>query len=179
MEQPLRASTDGIAALCSGGSITGAHVCAHSRDTGVSPLYGGQTFVEARTALCAVHGSGFYLGVLLTTVWQYREVVSRHVGFQTERLAVGSVNGAIEENEGISDAIRRQPYVEAVACSSKMLLQHYSTNRLTDAQGNFLCPLHFMLIDKDFPKVTGLKLLEGAFRSMSAKPWWARRRYGL
>lgn len=38
---------------------------------------------------------------------------------------------------------------------------HYSTNRLTDAQGNFLCPLHFMLIDKDFPKVTGLKLLEG------------------
>ncbi|WP_281695904.1 ABC transporter permease [Bacteroides clarus] len=108
-------------------------------------------------------GVAFILGVLLTTVWQYREVVSRHVGFQTERLAVGSVNGAIEENEGISDAIRRQPYVEAVACSSKMLLQHYSTNRLTDAQGNFLCPLHFMLIDKDFPKVTGLKLLEGAF----------------
>ena len=77
--------------------------------------------------------------------------------------ALAVVNRAIEENEGISDAIRRQPYVEAVACSSKMLLQHYSTNRLTDAQGNFLCPLHFMLIDKDFPKVTGLKLLEGAF----------------
>lgn len=42
------------------GVLPGRMYALHSRDTGVSPLYGGQTFVEARTALCAVHGSGFY-----------------------------------------------------------------------------------------------------------------------
>ena len=108
-------------------------------------------------------GMAFILGMLLTTVWQYREVKNRSVGFRTERLAVAKAAGGIEKSAEIGDAIRRQPYVEAVACSSYTLLQHYSTSRLTDAQGNFICPLHFMLIDKDFPKVVGLKLLEGTW----------------
>lgn len=108
-------------------------------------------------------GVAFIAGMLLTTVWQYREVMSRSVGFRSEGLAVATSNGVVEENEGIADAIRRQPYVEAVACSSHNLLQHYNTNRLTDVQGNFICPIHFMLIDKEFPKVAGMKLLEGAW----------------
>ena len=53
--------------------------------------------------------------------------------------------------------------MEAVAGSSLNLLTHYSTNRLLDNQGNFICPLHFLLIDKDFPQVAGLKLLEGTW----------------
>lgn len=106
-------------------------------------------------------GMAFILGMLLTTVWQYREVMNRSVGFHSERLVVGMASGEIEKSEGVADAIRRQPYVEAVACSSHSLLQHYNTNRLNDAQGNFICPLHFIFIDKDFPKVTELKLLEG------------------
>ena len=108
-------------------------------------------------------GMAFILGMLLTTVWQYKEVMNRNVGFHAERLAVAMSSGEIEKNEGVADAIRRQPYVETVGCSSHSLLQHYSTNRLTDVQGNFICPLHFMIIDKDFPKVTGLKLLEGSW----------------
>lgn len=108
-------------------------------------------------------GMAFILGMLLTTVWQYKEVMSRNVGFHSQRLAVAMSSGELEKNAGVADAIRRQPYVEAVACSSHSLLQHYSTNRLNDVQGNFICPLHFILIDKDLPKVTGLKLLDGSW----------------
>ena len=108
-------------------------------------------------------GVAFILGMLLTTAWQYREVMNRNVGFRSERLAVGTINGAAENSDKIADAIRRQPYIEAIACSSHSLLQHYNTNRLTDVRGNFICPLHFMFVDKDFYKVTGMELLEGSW----------------
>ena len=108
-------------------------------------------------------GVAFIGGMLLTTAWQYHDLMKRSVGFRTEGLAVGQVSGAIERAEGIADAIRREPYVEAVATGSQNLLAHYSTNRLTDNQGNFICPLHFMVVDKDFPQVTGMKLLAGSW----------------
>lgn len=44
------------------GVLPGAYVCPHPRDAGVSPLYGGQAFVEAWVALCAVCGHGFHPG---------------------------------------------------------------------------------------------------------------------
>ena len=106
-------------------------------------------------------GVAFIGGLLLTTVWQYHDLMTRSVGFRAEGLAVGTVTGNIERAQGVGDAIRREPYVEAVAGSGISLLAHYSTNRLKDNQGNFICPLHFMQIDKDFPQVTGLRLLEG------------------
>ena len=106
-------------------------------------------------------GVAFIGGMLLTTVWQYHDLMTRSVGFRAEGLAVGTVTGNIERAQGVADAIRREPYVEAVAGSGTSLLAHYSTNRLTDNQGNFICPLHFTQIEKDFPQVTGLQLLEG------------------
>ena len=106
-------------------------------------------------------GVAFIGGLLLTTVWQYHDLMTRSVGFRAEGLAVGTVTGNIQRAQGVADAIRREPYVEAVAGSSNNLLVHYSTNRLTDNQGNFICPLHFTQIDKDFPQVTGIRLLEG------------------
>lgn len=106
-------------------------------------------------------GVAFIGGLLLTTVWQYHDLMTRSVGFRAEGLAVGMVTGDIRRAQGVADAIRREPYVEAVAGSGNSLLAHYSTNRLKDNQGNFICPLHFMQIDKDFPQVTGLRLLEG------------------
>lgn len=48
-----------------------------------------------------------------------------------------------------------------MAGSGNNLLAHYSTNRLTDNQGNFICPLHFMMIEKEMPQVVGMTLLEG------------------
>ena len=106
-------------------------------------------------------GVAFIGSMLLTTVWQYHELMTRSVGFRAEGLAVGTVTGNIERAQGVADAIRREPYVEAVAGSGTSLLAHYSTNRLTDNQGNFICPLHFTLMDKEMPQVTGMTLLEG------------------
>ncbi len=106
-------------------------------------------------------GVAFIGSLLLTTVWQYHDLMTRSVGFHAEGLAVGTVTGNIERAQGVADAIRREPYVEAVAGSGTSLLAHYSTNRLTDNQGNFICPLHFTLMDKEMPQVTGMTLLEG------------------
>lgn len=106
-------------------------------------------------------GMSFIGGLLLTTVWQYHDLMNRSVGFRSEGLAVGTATGNIKRAIGVADAIRREPYIEAVGASSNSLLAHYSTNRLTDNQGNFICPLHFLIIDKDLPQVTGMKLIEG------------------
>lgn len=106
-------------------------------------------------------GMSFIGGLLLTTVWQYHDLMNRSVGFRSEGLAVGTVTGNIKRAIDVADAIRREPYIEAVGASSNSLLAHYSTNRLTDNQGNFICPLHFLIIDKDLPQVTGMKLIEG------------------
>lgn len=106
-------------------------------------------------------GVAFIGGLLLTTVWQYHDLMTRSIGFCSEGLAIGIVTGDIQRAQGVADAIRREPYVEAVAGSGNNLLAHYSTNRLTDNQGNFICPLHFMMIDKEMPQVVGMTLLEG------------------
>ena len=106
-------------------------------------------------------GVSFIGGLLLTTVWQYHDLMTRSVGFRAEGLAVGTVTGNIERAQGVADAIRREPYVEAVAGSGSHLLAHFSTYRLLDNQGNFICPLHFTLMDKEMPQVTGMTLLEG------------------
>lgn len=106
-------------------------------------------------------GVAFIGGLLLTTVWQYHDLMTRSIGFRSEGLAIGIVTGDIQRAQGVADAIRREPYVEAVAGSGNNLLAHYSTNRLTDNQGNFICPLHFMMIEKEMPQVVGMALLEG------------------
>lgn len=106
-------------------------------------------------------GVAFILGMLLTTIYQYQDMITRHVGFRTERLAVAQCY--FEDAQGVEDAIRRQPYVESVTRCSNLLFSHYSTTGLTDTQGNFLCPLFFQNITKDFPKIVDMKLLEGAW----------------
>lgn len=106
-------------------------------------------------------GVSFIGGLLLTTVWQYHDLMTRSIGFRSEGLAIGIVTGNIQRAQGVADAIRREPYVEAVAGSGNNLLAHYSTNRLTDNQGNFICHLHFMMIEKEMPQVVGMTLLEG------------------
>ena len=61
-----------------------------------------------------------------------------------------------------------KPYVESVARNSNSLLSHYSTTGLTDIQGNFLCPLHFQNVAKDFPQTVGMQLVQ-ALKNISAK----------
>ncbi len=74
-------------------------------------------------------GVSFIGGLLLTTVWQYHDLMTRSVGFHAEGLAVGTVTGDIRRAQGVADAIRREPYVEAVAGSGSLFtgpLQHLS-----------------------------------------------------
>lgn len=118
-------------------------------------------------------GVAFILGVLLTAIWQYQDLMSRNVGFRTERLAVGRCT--MEDAQSVEDAIRRQPYVEAVARSSNVLLSHYSTTRLLDTQGNFLCPLHFQNVTKNFPQTVGITLVEGSWPMHSGEALIGRK----
>lgn len=106
-------------------------------------------------------GVAFILGILITAIWQYHDLMSRSVGFRTERLAVARYQ--MEDPQGVEEAIRRQPYVEAVARSGNLLLSHYSTMGLTDTHGNFICPLHFQNITKSFPQTADMKLVEGVW----------------
>lgn len=108
-------------------------------------------------------GVAFILGMLFTAIHQYHDLMNRNVGFHTDRLVVGSISGKLEDFSNITDAIRRQPYVESVACSTSQLLQHYSTSLLKDTQGTPIASIHFMSIDKDFPAVSGMKLLQGTW----------------
>lgn len=108
-------------------------------------------------------GVSFIFGMLLTTIWQYHDLTTRHLGFDTERLVTGKYR--TEDLQGIEDAIRRQPYVESVVRSSESLLSHYGTTRLLDTKGNFICPLHFQRYSKGFPQAVGMKLVEGNWPS--------------
>src|SRR5699024_8369104 len=81
-------------------------------------------------------GVSFIFGMLLTTIWQYHDLTTRHLGFDAERLVTGKYR--TEDLQGIEDAIRRQPYVESVVRSSESLLSHYGTTRLLDTKGNFI-----------------------------------------
>lgn len=108
-------------------------------------------------------GVTFILGILLTTIIQYHDLMNRNIGFRSNGLAVGGLSGGRDNVQNIADAFRRQPYVESVACSSGTLLQHYSTFLVKDMEGSPITSLHFMYIDKDFPGVTGMKLLQGTW----------------
>ena len=47
-------------------------------------------------------GVAFICGMLLTTVWQYHDLMSRSVGFRSEGLATGVVTGNIQRAQGVA-----------------------------------------------------------------------------
>lgn len=105
-------------------------------------------------------GVSFILGVLATTISQYYDLMNRNVGFRTEGLATASC--WTNENAGIEDAIRRQPYVESVTRCMGSLLEHYSTIGIFNAEGSMITSVHYQFIEKNFPETVELKLLEGS-----------------
>lgn len=107
-------------------------------------------------------GVTFILGMLLTTIWQYHDVMNRSLGFDDERLVVGAVPGK-DDILNVEDAIRRQPYVEAVERSSNYILSHYSTAMLLSPTGELIKSLHFMFVQNNYPKMMGMELVEGHF----------------
>ena len=101
--------------------------------------------------------------MLLTTVWQYHDLMRRSVGFRISGLAMADLSGDMSQGGSVADAIRREPYVESVAATTFSMLEGYNTAMLRDVQGNSIGLLHYQFIGKYFPEVIGLELLEGSW----------------
>lgn len=95
-------------------------------------------------------GIAFILGMLFTTVLQYRDLMKRSVGFRTSGLVMADLSGDMKSGRNVADAIRREPYVEAVAFTTFGMLQTYNTAMLRDVQGNSIDLLHYQFIGKYF-----------------------------
>lgn len=108
-------------------------------------------------------GIAFILGMLLTTVWQYHDLMKRSVGFRSTGLAMASLSGDMSLGGSVADAIRREPYVESVSATTFGMLQEYNAAMLLDVQGNSIGLLHYQFISKYFPETIGVKLLEGSW----------------
>lgn len=106
-------------------------------------------------------GIAFVLGMLLTTIWQYYDLMNRSLGFRAERLAVASI--VMEDSQGAIDAIRRQPYVETLGCAAGGMLTHYNTDMLVTPSGEEIESCHFTFVTKDYPRMMGMELIEGSW----------------
>lgn len=115
-------------------------------------------------------GVAFILGMLATSMHQYHDLMTRDVGFDSDRLAVGTATAGFGEYRSeaflqaarnVADDIRRQPYVESVGHSEQGLLGHYSSMQVQAEGGNKRALVHFQYFVKDFPQSVGLQLVEG------------------
>lgn len=119
-------------------------------------------------------GVAFILGMLITSVWQYHDLMTRSVGFDSDRLAVGRATGELDGIAGddygkalqyIADDLQRQSFVEAVGRSDHNLLAHYSTSNLPVVEGGQKhAHVHYTYYsNRDFPQTVGLELLQGSW----------------
>lgn len=115
-------------------------------------------------------GIAFISGMLLTSAHQYHDLMTRDIGFNSDRLAVGKAAAGfgpygsdefIKGAQQVADALLRQPYVEAVGCSEQNLLEHYSSQPVEAEGGNKRSLIHFQYFAKGFPEAVGLELVEG------------------
>lgn len=117
-------------------------------------------------------GVAFILGMLITSVSQYHDLMTRSVGFRSEGLAVGTATGDLGgvTDDGdwgravdyILDDLKRQPFVEAVGRSEQNLLTHYSTTNQEAEGGKKYVHIHFQYFgNREFPEAVGLELVQG------------------
>lgn len=117
-------------------------------------------------------GMSFILGMLATSVYQYHDLTTRDMGFNASGLAVGTVTAGfgeygskefIQGAQHVSDALLRQPYVEAVGRSEQGLMTHYSSQPVEAEGGSTRPSVHHQYVGKEFFKAIGLTLVEGRF----------------
>lgn len=114
-------------------------------------------------------GVAFILGMLVTTAYQYHDLMTRPMGFRSEHLAVGQVTAgigscteeAVRQAENIAEALARQPYVESVARSELSMVTHYSTMPERIEGSDKRRSIHHQYYAKGFPEVVGLELVQG------------------
>lgn len=116
-------------------------------------------------------GVAFILGMLATSMHQYHDLMTRDMGFDDNRLGVGTVTGGLDAQIGspefteatrrLSEAIARQSFVESVGYSENNLLTHYSSRTFTAEGGNKQVMVHYQYFAKGFPESVGMKLVQG------------------
>lgn len=106
-------------------------------------------------------GVSFVLGLLLVTLMQYNNLMSRDMGVEIPGL-VEAENWIMQESvENIKDELRRQPMVEGVTVSSHSVLGEYWTCGLMGNDGKRITTLNFNLCHCNYPEVVGIKIIEG------------------
>lgn len=117
-------------------------------------------------------GVAFILGMLITSIWQYRDLTTRSVGFDADHLAVGDATAGLGDPgteefistvQGIADHLARQPFVETVGISENNLLMYYSSCPVAAEGGSKWVHTHFQYFAKGFPQAVGMELVEGRF----------------
>lgn len=91
------------------------YVCPHSRDKVFRRYTENKRSWKRGLLFAQFAGIAFILGMLFTTVLQYRDLMKRSVGFRTSGLVMADLSGDMKSGRNVADAIRREPYVEAVA----------------------------------------------------------------
>ncbi|MCD8030322.1 MAG: ABC transporter permease [Bacteroides sp.] len=105
-------------------------------------------------------GISFVLGLLCVTWVQYRHIINRNVGYDTEAVAFVE-NEQITHPEMLKNVLKSLPMVEQVSISAMDLLGGYSGDRVTEDNGEFLFTACWNIVDYDFLPTTGLILSEG------------------
>ncbi|MDR0895624.1 MAG: ABC transporter permease [Prevotellaceae bacterium] len=118
-------------------------------------------------------GVTFILGMLTTTIYQYHSLMKRDIGFDLERLATGSEFAANAAD--ITQAIRRQPYVEAAEREIIPLLSNYNTYPLYDTQHTIINYLHWQTFTGELPQMVGMRLVAGHFPQRSGEALVGRK----
>lgn len=118
-------------------------------------------------------GVAFIMGMLTTSMYQYHELMTRDVGFDSDNLVVGSVTSGLGGDLGttdfmkaaqhIADDLLRQPFVENVGYSEQSLLEHYSSRPIEAEGGNKRVLTHYQYFAKGFPEAVGMALIEGSW----------------
>ena len=103
-------------------------------------------------------GIAFILGLLMVILLQYRQVMTRDMGYKVDNLAVGwSPYREIDKMDGI---LRGLPIVEEFCNASTIIYGGYMGQPYTDAHGKeFMGRIEF--VDEHYVPVMGLQIIKG------------------
>ena len=116
-----------------------------------------------KRGLLAVQFAGVscVLGLLMVTALQYNMLMHRDMGFRMEGLVQAECWMDVERAQGVSDYLRRQPYVEGVGQAANSVLGQYWTQPLYGNDGKRIATLNFNIVDRHYTRTMGIEIIEG------------------
>lgn len=107
-----------------------------------------------------IAGVTFISALLVIVSVQYREVLTRDMGFSYDRVASFKIPNKID-GDALRSAVSALPYVEKIAASWNNPLWDYSGNNIRDESDNLKFNTRWSMSEKGFADVMGMTLLEG------------------